>query len=309
MKQVFLVGLFFVVLLGALSLGEEEEKHAATERTEKTDSGPKATTTGRTATTPNKEGPPESRATSSWKSWYHKATHLLDSMPSTSILDPKPKQKAEEITQKIRLLSVQLLKEEEKLAELIILRDALKVGWFWFLDPQIRAAVDEATVKVDNQRRVVEALYEEIALHWKQLKPLYGVFSKMFLTELTAFLIAPIISFLEIFTSAFSLGLLLFLLLFGPPAFFIITFAYSIGVALLPILGGALIITWLIEFPWLVLQYNPSFPVFIVTFAPFVLATVALALHMSRILRRAEAPLVEIEKKTVKARRAVAKSD
>jgi len=286
LMSVFLFVLFFVALLSVSALEGHSEEHVATAgRTDKA-------TTNAAELAAGEHRP----SGSSWKSWYRKATHLLDSMPSSSILDPKPKQKADEITQQIRMLSKVLLKEEEKLAELIVIRDALKVGWFWFLDPQIRAAVDEATFKVNVQRRLVEALYEEIALHWKQLKPLYGVFSKMFLAELLAFLVAPILSFLELFVSAFSLGLLLFLLLLGPPAFFVSMFAFSVGVALIPILGGALLITWLIEFPWLVLQYNPSFGAFVITFSPFVLATIALALHMGRTLRRADVPLMPVER-------------
>jgi len=66
--------------------------------------------------------------------------------------------------------------------------------------------------------------------------------------------------------------------------FFLGVFALSLGAALLPFLAGALLISWLVEFPSLVLQYNPTFLEFMVVYAPFVLATVAVAMSVGKAL-------------------------
>jgi len=224
------------------------------------------------------------QGTTLWKSWYHRATHLLDSMPSSSHLDEEAQRKVDEITHQITRLSKQLLKEERKLEALIIAQNMLKSGWTWFLDPQMRTAVEETNLKVNAQRRVVETVFDDITFLWRQLKPYYGIFSKMFLSELAIFLVMPFVTFVEFFAYVFSFGLLLFLLVLGPPAFFLSMFALSMGAALLPFLAGALLISWLIEFPSLILQYNPTFPEFVVAYAPFVLATVAVGMFVGKAL-------------------------
>jgi len=225
------------------------------------------------------------QGTTLWKSWYHRATHLLDALPKSSHhLDKEAQRQVDEITRHITLLSRQLLKEERKLEELILAQHALKSSWTWFLDPQIRAAVDAINIQINAQRRVVETIFDEITFLWRQLKPYYGIYSKMFLAELAIFLATPFISFIEFFAYIFSFGLLLFLLVLGPPAFFLGVFALSMGAALLPFLAGALLISWLVEFPSLILQYNPSFLEFMVAYAPFVLATVAMAMSVGRTL-------------------------
>jgi hypothetical protein len=109
-------------------------------------------------------------------------------------------------------------------------------------------------VQVNNQRRKVESLFDDISLHWRQLKPLHGVRSRMFASELLAFLLAPVLSILDFLASTFSFGLLFFFLLLGPVALFFGMFAFSLGMAMLPMIGSCLVILYTLEFPWLIIQ-------------------------------------------------------
>jgi len=222
-----------------------------------------------------------------WHSWYGKATSLLDAVqahPTTG--DTQPEAKEAKVVGEIKLLAEALRREEAKLEDLLEARLIIKrQSWTWFLDPQIRAQVDTATLAVNNQRRKVESLFDDISLHWRQLKPLHGVRSRMFASELMAFLLAPILSILDFLASTFSFGLLFFFLLLGPVALFFGMFAFSLGMAMLPMIGSCLVILYTLEFPWLIIQYNPSALEFVVSYAPFLLATYWLAKSMSRTLR------------------------
>jgi hypothetical protein len=225
-----------------------------------------------------------------WRSWYGSATHLLDyvrsTQPATDKDDAVKKTEEKKIVDEILVLAEALRREEFKLEALIEARAALKrQSWTWFLDPNLRVQVDAATLAMNNQRRKVEALFDDISVHWRQLKPLHGVTSRMFLSELVAFLLAPIFSILDFFASALSFGLLFFLLLLGPTALFFGMFAFSLGIALLPMIGAGLVVYWTLEFPWMIIQYNPSAVEFIVAYAPFLLATYWLATSMGRTLR------------------------
>ena len=111
-------------------------------------------------------------------------------------------------------------------------------------------------MQVNNQRRKVESLFDDISLHWRQLKPLHGVRSRMFASELLAFLLAPVLSILDFLASTFSFGLLFFFLLLGPVALFFSMFAFSLGMAMLPMIGSCLVILYTLEFPWLIIQVH-----------------------------------------------------
>jgi len=209
------------------------------------------------------------------RSWYAKATHLLHEA-KTEEFENKKKEEINRIISEIKVLGASLYKEEEKLDDLRRQQYALKNKWTWFLDPETRHKVDEAKLKVNDQRRVVESIFEDISVHWRQLKPHYGVFSQMFLAELFVFLLSPILSVLDFFFSTLSLGFLLFFIILGPVAFFFSAFAFSLGVALLPFIGSILVIIWTLEFPWLVIQYNPSPLEFALVYIPFLVASGAL---------------------------------
>jgi hypothetical protein len=228
-----------------------------------------------------------------WRSWYGTATHLLDSVhiPTTTTTTPSKTEAAKgveaaKVVSEIKVLAEALRREEAKLEDLLEARLVIKrQSWTWFLDPQLRTLVDAASLAVNNQRRKVESLFDDISLHWRQLKPLHGVRSRLFLSEFIAFLLAPIFTILDFLASAFSFGLLFFFLLLGPVALFFGMFAFSLGMAMLPLIGSGLIVLYTLEFPWLIIQYNPSALEFVVAYAPFVLATYWLASSMGRTLR------------------------
>lgn len=225
-----------------------------------------------------------------WRSWYGTATHLLDAVhtaPTTPSASPTAKAvDSAKVVDEIKTLAHALHREEEKLVALLDNRAALKrQSWTWFLDQTIRNQVDSATLAVNNQRRKVESLFDDISVHWRQLKPLHGVRSRMFLSEFAVFLLTPILSVLDFFASAFSFGLLFFFLLLGPVALFFGMFFFSLGMAMLPMLGAGLIVLYTLEFPWFVIQYAPSPLEFVVSYTPFLLATYWLATKVAHTLR------------------------
>jgi len=216
---------------------------------------------------------------------YGKATHLLGALSSKPPEEDEAEARVrqENTVKAILALSGALAREEQKLDHLLGVRAAIKhQTWTWFLDPHIRSQVDEVSLQINNQRRAVEALFDDISLHWRQLKPLYGVRSRVFLAELAVFLLSPIITLIELSATAFSFGLLFFLLLLGPVAWFFGMFALSLGIALLPVLGGALLVLWTLELPWMVIQYNPSLLEFFAVYAPFLLANYWLATRVKK---------------------------
>lgn len=219
-----------------------------------------------------------------WRSWYGAATHLLPTVGSTA----EAAEEEQRLVKEVQLLASALRREERLLGRLLDERMAIKQQkWTWFLDPELRKQVDEAGLKVclavvrsdddmltsmvltltslflfaltqiNNQRRKVEALFDDISVHWRQLKPLHGVLSRMFMWELFAFLVAPILSVLDFFGSALSFGILFFFLLLGPAALFFGMFAFSLGLALLPLIGAFLVVLWTFEFPWMIIQVPP----------------------------------------------------
>ena len=77
------------------------------------------------------------------------------------------------------ILGTRLLKEEHQLIALRRERDAQKTSLFWFFDPDARHRVEKAQMKVNDELRLIENIAEDIEFHWKQLKPLYGLYSKV----------------------------------------------------------------------------------------------------------------------------------
>jgi hypothetical protein len=215
-----------------------------------------------------------------WRSWHNAATHLLPAVETQVTTAAEEKLVAE-----IVMLSNTLRREERELERLIQVRTDLKSqSGTWFLDSNIRNQVDVATLQMNNQRRKVESIFDDITIHWRRLKPLHGVVSKMFLSELLAFLLSPILTILDTVVGVVSFGLLFLFLLLGPVALFFITLALSVGLAMIPIIFSGLVILWAIEFPWMIIQYNPSGVEFILAYTPFLLVLAWLTNRVRRTL-------------------------
>lgn len=193
--------------------------------------------------------------------WVHFAKHshseaiLADAIEHG--MQGAAKAQVEEGLRTIRKLADELRDEEIKLQGLIVARETFKTGWFWFFDNKVVLRLDEAQLTINDQERIVENKFEDILFHWKQLKPLFGVRSAVF--------------FSEVFTSFFSFIPMIFRSLFGFAEFTLISFLFfgpivfatwalftSIGLRLIPIVLSVYWITWVARLPFLIIQYNPT---------------------------------------------------
>lgn len=156
---------------------------------------------------------------------------------------------------------VNLYKEEERLVHLMRERDTLKKGW-WFFHADQRHIVEEAQVKVNNQRREIEKQLEHIELEWRHLKPFYGLYSKLFLSELTVRLVRWISTVIDSFFALFALELMMLLIVSGPLALFfsMLWFAsgWSLFTTMLKLSLIVLTIYWIFTLPSIMIQYQPT---------------------------------------------------
>jgi len=166
-------------------------------------------------------------------------------------------------------LSDKLGEEELSLRPLERSRDELRHGLFWLFDPEVRHQVDEAQLTVNDHLRVVDHLVEEIELHWKQLKPLYGVWSKMFLVEMLSFIPRTMLAITSTLMASLSFGLMSFII-FGPLSYFFILFWWAFGLSLLPFALFAITLYWVLYIPFIMIQYGPSLLEFLVLYVPIV---------------------------------------
>lgn len=84
-----------------------------------------------------------------WRSWYSSATHLLPTVERTGPDAAKAKSEEHRLVGEVKVLAEALKREELHLDHLLEERAALKrESWTWFLDPQLRAKVDAAGLKV-----------------------------------------------------------------------------------------------------------------------------------------------------------------
>jgi len=156
---------------------------------------------------------------------------------------------------------VSLYKEEERLIHLMRERDGLKKGW-WFFHADQRHVVEEAQIKVNNQRREIEKQLDHIELEWRHLKPYYGIYSKLFVSELTVRLIRWISTVIDSFFALFALELMMLLIVSGPLALFfsMLWFAsgWSLLITMLKLSLIVLTVYWIFSLPSIMIQYQPT---------------------------------------------------
>jgi len=150
---------------------------------------------------------------------------------------------------------------------------SLKTDFLWFFDEHLRAEVDEAQLLVNDQQRTMETLLDEILIEWKHLKPLYGIYSKMFLTEALGFIPEIWTVGLNIFTTVLELGLIS-LLLFGSLTGFMLSLFATIGFTFIPsIIGFSTLLVniyWIFKLPFIMIQYSPTLSEFLGVYFAFV---------------------------------------
>eukprot|EP00300_Choanocystis_sp_HF-7_P037375 c53484_g1_i1.p1 GENE.c53484_g1_i1~~c53484_g1_i1.p1 ORF type:complete len:274 (+),score=62.95 c53484_g1_i1:40-822(+) len=211
--------------------------------------------------------------------YHHAATHLIDEAEDgLHQFGYQNKSWINGTLNEIATMTETLNFEIQKLRTLLDHRDSFKTGWLWFLDTKIQLVVAEKQLAVNDQERLIENLSEDIGVHWRRIKALYGVQSKMFLSEV---LVSVATCFFEVFSFWVpSVRFCLFaLLMLGPWASLLFYAWFSVGAVVLPVTLGLVGAFWITKFPLLIVQYSPTPLEFVVVYA-FGLFVVGLLLYV-----------------------------
>jgi len=185
---------------------------------------------------------------------------------------PDKHRQVEDIKKHIKDLSQQMAYEDMVLQQKILKRETLKKGWFWFLDPKKREEVDEVQLDINDQVRQIENIQDDINVQWRKIKPLYGVFSKMFILEMLGF-VPRVLEFAAALIEGFIIFDLLTLVILGPVSLFLIYFWLSLGWSFLVTVFSSVFlgicVYWVFYLPFVIVQYNPTPIEFVAVFMPF----------------------------------------
>lgn len=194
---------------------------------------------------------------------------LLERWTNATALSPEKQAKVNQIKARLEQLMEKLLEEEVKLNMLKYKKYALQDRITWFFDPDTRRKVDEVQREINDQERVIHNLLDDVEMEWRNLKPLYGLFSKMFLGEVMNVFTYFIEFLLGLFATLFEMGLIS-MLIFGPVTGLIVATWTWLGIGFTPffvtmILFG-LDIFWMFKLPFIMIQYNPAIPEFLAVY-------------------------------------------
>lgn len=176
------------------------------------------------------------------------------------------------ISHHILKLTEQLREEEGKLKSYILAREAIKNqgGIFWPFHPELRKPLDLAQLKISEQGRAISSLFDHINLHWREIKGSFGIYSRMFLWELSTSVLELFLMTIDILFATFSWGILWFLFT-GPLMFASALVIWKLGIEFwLPATLYILELYWLIQLPSIIFEYNPTFIDFVFAYFPIV---------------------------------------
>eukprot|EP01101_Sappina_pedata_P011898 TRINITY_DN8075_c0_g1_i1.p1 TRINITY_DN8075_c0_g1~~TRINITY_DN8075_c0_g1_i1.p1 ORF type:complete len:261 (-),score=71.59 TRINITY_DN8075_c0_g1_i1:80-862(-) len=203
---------------------------------------------------------------------YKPALDLLEHAFHIHEFSPENIFQIENTKSQIRNLSIHLVGQERTLHQLNLQLSQAKKNWYWFFDLDSRKNVDIIQIKINDHIRHMEGTIDEINFQWKQLKPLYGVYSKMFMGEMFGFIplsvdiVKSLVQLLIIFD-------VLTLVLFGPVAVVFLLFFLSLGLnfifSILSMIVFGAAAYWVFYLPFVVIQYDPTFFEFLSVYIPF----------------------------------------
>lgn len=180
-------------------------------------------------------------------------------------------------------LSSRLLADEVRVSQRRAEREAAKGSAFWFLDKDARGRVHAKQLALNDELRQVSRTHEQIAAKWLEVKPLYGVWSLLFLQEVMSFV--PYMAYVawEALEALVALGLVSILV--AGPLFFVaaslMTFAFW-----LPLMVGVpcflLTVYWLVDLPFVIATYNPEVWEFCAVYFPLVALIVFIQVQLLR---------------------------
>jgi len=155
----------------------------------------------------------------------------------------------------------------------------LKNDFLWFFDEKVRLKVEEAQLKVNDHERIIENILDDILFQWKKLKPLYGIYSKMFLIEALGFIPETWKLGMNVFATVLELGLLS-VLVFGSMAGFMVSLFLTLGLAFFSTIFAfsTLLVNvyWVFKLPFIMIQYSPTLNEFLGIY--FSLVTILVAI-------------------------------
>jgi len=229
-------------------------------------------------------------------------TDLLKSVDSEiHSFEAVKKEKILHLKEQIKSLLLKLQKEERILLEKKEKVRQLKHDFFWFFNEENRLRVDEAQLQVNDQERIVENILDDVLFEWKKLKPLYGIYSQMFLLEALGFIPEIWKLGINLFATVLELGLIS-LLLFGSMTGFFLSIFATLGISFLPTIvafSTALVnIYWVFKLPFIMIQYSPPLHEFLLVYCTFVgvLLTITYAIFKLAFPQRASIQMANAEK-------------
>eukprot|EP00301_Raphidiophrys_heterophryoidea_P022141 c6370_g1_i1.p1 GENE.c6370_g1_i1~~c6370_g1_i1.p1 ORF type:complete len:287 (+),score=69.39 c6370_g1_i1:87-863(+) len=196
------------------------------------------------------------------------ATHLLDEAHGAlELFDHERQVWIQDLLRDIHDLSETLKTEELALNSLEAEKELVKkANFFWFLNVADRETVDDLQLRMKIQQRVVDNIADDIDVHWRKLKPLYGLKSKMFVSEAVMSVFRVFADIFVFFVPSLVVSLPTLLLL-APLSAFLVVVSLSIGFLLFPYTVGLIAMIWAMKFPAVLVQYNPSPAQFAVAYA------------------------------------------
>ena len=150
--------------------------------------------------------------------------------------------------------------------------------------------VDEVQMRINDQRRIILNEIEDLQLLRKRLKRHQGIFSKAFVRDLGVSIL-EIITRLHVLFPPFGFSLLTFLLL-GPAVAAGMLLFVNLGMTLLPLFTCTSLVLWLMNFPTVLLQYDPTILQFLLCYIGSSVAVVSLVYSIIFAARSALAPHV-----------------
>jgi len=149
-----------------------------------------------------------------------------------------------------------------------------QAGFWWFFDPVVHAEIDKIALDINDQKRVVINISEDVEFHWKKLKAVYGVRTRVFLIDLAISILKTCLKVPEYIMPSAPISLAI-LLVFGPMTMILLLSWMSIGFALLPAIVSILSMHWVADLANIIIQYAPTVTEFAVIYTSCIAIVIA----------------------------------
>lgn len=206
----------------------------------------------------------------------HEHLQKILNLDELQIKDETKRGQAHEIKDQIVGANEKVREKINELSKLEAKQASLCDDFWWFLDPDQQLEVQKMQVEINQQEREIASLHDQMELLWRQLKPLFGVRSRLFgadaflsMTSVIRFLVNVMVPVPLTFS-------FVILLIFGPLALAVLSMIFAMGWVILPAAAMLLVTFWAVHMPMVISQYAPSTNefVFLYTLGMVVLAAI-----------------------------------